>query len=35
MGCGCKKRTQTQENFPQTNINQVPTPVVTQPAPQS
>jgi len=36
MGCGCKKRNQTQENtFPQTNINQVPTPQVTQPAPQS
>lgn len=33
MGCGCKKRNQTQETT--INTNQVPTPVVTQPAPQN
>jgi len=36
MGCGCKKKNNTQgQPVPQTiNINGVPTPVVTQPAPQ-
>ena len=36
MGCGCKKNKNTEPQVqPQTiNINGIPTPVVTQPAPQ-